>query len=122
MALIACRECNKEISDKAISCPNCGMPLQGVQPVHMVHEPKKGTPVLVWVFIVAVAGFAGMFLLGSVLSLGDDEKIHLENLIEDCRKTQNELIRKNPGSHNFNRMCDKLDFQYREKYGSYYPG
>lgn len=27
MALIKCPECNKEISDKAISCPNCGYPL-----------------------------------------------------------------------------------------------
>lgn len=27
MALISCPECNKEISDKAISCPNCGYPL-----------------------------------------------------------------------------------------------
>lgn len=26
MALIKCPECGKEISDKAISCPNCGMP------------------------------------------------------------------------------------------------
>jgi hypothetical protein len=27
MALINCPECKKEISDKAISCPNCGLPL-----------------------------------------------------------------------------------------------
>lgn len=27
MALINCPECNKEISDKAMSCPNCGYPL-----------------------------------------------------------------------------------------------
>ena len=26
MALIKCYECSKEISDKAISCPNCGAP------------------------------------------------------------------------------------------------
>ena len=26
MALINCPECGKEISDKAISCPNCGVP------------------------------------------------------------------------------------------------
>lgn len=28
MALINCPECNKEISDKASSCPNCGFPIQ----------------------------------------------------------------------------------------------
>lgn len=27
MALISCPECNKQISDKAISCPNCGFPI-----------------------------------------------------------------------------------------------
>ena len=26
MALIKCSECGKEISDKAIACPNCGCP------------------------------------------------------------------------------------------------
>lgn len=29
MVLIACAECGKEISDKAISCPNCGAPISG---------------------------------------------------------------------------------------------
>jgi len=28
MALIPCKECGKEISDKAVTCPNCGMPPQ----------------------------------------------------------------------------------------------
>ncbi len=28
MALIKCPECNKEISDKAVFCPNCGFPIQ----------------------------------------------------------------------------------------------
>ena len=28
MALIKCPECGKEISDKALACPNCGMPLR----------------------------------------------------------------------------------------------
>lgn len=28
MALIKCQECGKEISDKAVVCPNCGNPIQ----------------------------------------------------------------------------------------------
>lgn len=28
MALIICKECGKEISDKAKCCPNCGLPLK----------------------------------------------------------------------------------------------
>ena len=35
VALIKCKECGKEISDQAISCPNCGYP--------MVH-PKPNYP------------------------------------------------------------------------------
>lgn len=31
MALINCPECGKEISDKAVSCPNCGMPLDKME-------------------------------------------------------------------------------------------
>lgn len=31
MALIKCSECEKEISDKATSCPNCGCPLNNLQ-------------------------------------------------------------------------------------------
>ncbi len=29
MALIKCPECEREISDKAVSCPNCGCPIEG---------------------------------------------------------------------------------------------
>lgn len=32
MALIKCSECGKEVSDKAISCPNCGYPIQSPSP------------------------------------------------------------------------------------------
>jgi RNA polymerase subunit RPABC4/transcription elongation factor Spt4 len=27
LALIPCKECGKEISDKAVTCPNCGVPV-----------------------------------------------------------------------------------------------
>lgn len=31
MALINCDECNQEISDKAASCPKCGIPIASAQ-------------------------------------------------------------------------------------------
>lgn len=37
MALIACLECTKEISDKATACPHCGNPMQYV-PAPMVEH------------------------------------------------------------------------------------
>ena len=45
MALINCKECGKEISDKAKACPNCGYPLddelnskQNVSQINSLHE------------------------------------------------------------------------------------
>lgn len=40
MALIICQECNKKISDKAISCPNCGLPMKQERPTQIVKESK----------------------------------------------------------------------------------
>ena len=39
MALITCKECNKEISDKASACPNCGCPLETIN--RDINEEKK---------------------------------------------------------------------------------
>ena len=38
MALINCPECNKEISNKAHSCPNCGFPIAIRSSVHVGTE------------------------------------------------------------------------------------
>lgn len=37
MALVNCTECNKEISDKALTCPYCGNP---IAPVQSPVQPK----------------------------------------------------------------------------------
>ena len=34
VALIKCKECGKEISDQAISCPNCGYPMKYPKPYY----------------------------------------------------------------------------------------
>ena len=34
VALITCKECGKEISDKAIACPNCGYPMKYPTPYY----------------------------------------------------------------------------------------
>lgn len=39
MALIKCPECEKEVSDKASSCPHCGNP---ISETHMVHTNRYG--------------------------------------------------------------------------------
>ncbi|MCL2697343.1 MAG: hypothetical protein FWE74_04605 [Oscillospiraceae bacterium] len=41
MALINCKECSKEISDKAAACPNCGCPAELPEPP---TSPIQGPP------------------------------------------------------------------------------
>lgn len=42
MALINCPECNKEVSDKAGACPNCGHPIEKTTPVAALqHDTNK---------------------------------------------------------------------------------
>ena len=41
MSLINCPECSKEISDKALSCPNCGYPLSIYQNSANFYIKKK---------------------------------------------------------------------------------
>lgn len=38
MALVECPECKKQISDKAVSCPNCGFPLKQQQTDNAVNN------------------------------------------------------------------------------------
>ncbi|MCL4403895.1 zinc-ribbon domain-containing protein [Patescibacteria group bacterium] len=40
MALIKCSECSKEISDKAITCPFCGNPINNV-PAQVKNNPTQ---------------------------------------------------------------------------------
>ena len=70
MALINCPECNKEISDKAKSCPNCGLPLRELEVEHDRNEHEEllkipelpidlniGNQIVNWGFDAAVDGF-----------------------------------------------------------------
>lgn len=43
MALISCPECNKEISDKAQSCPSCGVPILEGAPNEIPHSAVTRT-------------------------------------------------------------------------------
>ncbi|MCE5248075.1 zinc ribbon domain-containing protein [bacterium] len=59
MALIHCRECGREISDKAAACPNCGAPPRTL--LELLHENNKKVAVASFVIIVAVTVAAMIF-------------------------------------------------------------
>lgn len=91
MALIKCPECEREISDKAVSCPHCGMPIRAVttdsEPKANNHTKKKGAHKYAIVATVAVALIA-FFVAISSGSLGAEGKIALrdcETLQEMCK-------------------------------------
>lgn len=69
MALTECLECGKEISDQAISCPNCGNPMNGVQTIEATGKKYKAIQAVgfvlvligVLLFVVGPLGAAGVF-------------------------------------------------------------
>lgn len=64
MALIACAECGKEISDKAAACPHCGAPVVGAAPV-MTVTTQQPSSWWKWLIVVPVGGFLLLMLIGS---------------------------------------------------------
>lgn len=52
MALLACTECGKEISDKASSCPSCGAPSAASPP----KRTKRKTSPVAWAALIAIVG------------------------------------------------------------------
>ncbi len=70
MALIHCRECGREISDQAVSCPGCGFPLKDKPAVagpggllrSLVYEYKSPRTIFGMPLVHVVYGFgpAGM--------------------------------------------------------------
>jgi tRNA_anti-like len=49
MAIIACKECTREVSDKAACCPHCGVSIAGVAQ----REPRRVKP---WLYGMLIAG------------------------------------------------------------------
>ena len=41
MAMIKCPECGNDVSDKALSCPKCGCPINNEKEVKKEEEEKK---------------------------------------------------------------------------------
>lgn len=86
MSLIKCSECGKEVSDKAISCPNCGNPINLNSNSDVVVNNKKGKKVRkkdstlsIWAFVLSL--FAYLSVIGFILALvdlcqNDKEKSH----------------------------------------------
>lgn len=67
MALIACEECGKQISDKATACPHCGAPTRvtdtqpmAASPVQQVQLVKSAKSRGIYIILALFFGFLGV--------------------------------------------------------------
>ena len=103
MALIKCSECGKEISNKAISCPNCGYRI----------PPKKLTKLdKIFVPIISILIFAG--IMGIMFSPSLVKTSYPHANVKNISNGESKYIyEKVPGS---NISKQKLNPNYRSTY------
>ena len=63
MAIIACKECAREVSDEAVSCPHCGVPIAGA-------PPRKPRRVKSWLYGILIIGLLAWGALTSLWLTG----------------------------------------------------
>ena len=93
MALVQCPECGKEVSDQALSCPNCGYVMQKAESIEPVTtKSAKKIPDKRIITIVCV-----VVLIAGLLYISDSGLNQYEKLaLEDCKILRNML--KDPSS------------------------
>jgi hypothetical protein len=68
MGLVACRDCGKEVSDRAATCPACGGPMQGANASAAGPAARPG-PSKAMRLVALLASF-GMLYVGAQLFAG----------------------------------------------------
>ncbi|MFT6865914.1 MAG: DNA-directed RNA polymerase subunit RPC12/RpoP [Cyclobacteriaceae bacterium] len=124
MALIKCPECEKEISDKANSCPNCGYELNP-KPKELKEPPKHkndGSGCGTWIVVIGVI-FLILYLIGSFSDdnsssnspSGSTNKFLAYTYAEDFVKKK----LKSPGTAEFPGTFEKADHITELRYNKY---
>ena len=105
MALIACIECNKEISDKAKICPHCGI---------KTPQPKPNTWLPATILIVMLS----WVFIEKVNTPESKEKARERDVIKMCwNQYENKAL--DPNSKRFvAKTCYDLESKYKNKYNS----
>lgn len=99
MALVACSECNHQVSDKAPSCPGCGAP---------IPRPKSGAGGLLKWTAVIVAGVLGLYWLIAANDPTREQRLMDREAYQLCQKMA--ASTGNPGA------CEGMRKDYWAKY------
>jgi uncharacterized protein (DUF983 family) len=81
MALISCKECKAEISDKAAACPKCG--------VELAKGKTRGA--LKTVLIIGVLLVAGFFAMDAMFSTSKREQADFDRAIDRGHEAMKKL-------------------------------
>lgn len=121
MALISCSECRKEISDKAVTCPHCGAPVESTPIVNRwSEEPKrKKSSIWKWLFGVPVGGFVLLMIIGSCAGNTPEgkERQASRDAISLCWSEQGRKSLDSGTARFVAGTCEKMESDYRAKWG-----
>lgn len=85
MAMISCKECKAEISDKAVACPKCG--------AEMAKGKTRST--LSTIVIVGVILVALFFAMDAMFSGNKRERADFERSLDDLHRANQNVERLN---------------------------
>lgn len=109
MSLIKCTECGKEISDKASNCPNCGCPINSINPIirtvpqgDIKTKPrkKKSSGAFTIILLLILAGLVLIFrktnpfeglnlnakknIISECIGVTDEESKIIDDVLNSC--------------------------------------
>ena len=74
MALMACPDCGRQVSDQALACPQCGRPFRSAEPPERLRREARflqslttGCGCLLLLFVFAMVGFAVLLVMYGVV-------------------------------------------------------
>ncbi len=106
MAMIVCNECQKEISDTAKACPNCG-----------AEVPRA--KVWPWVIGIPVALFIVFLIFGATRANTPEgqAKSKARDAISYCWKQQRDQSLSSGSQQFVASTCKKMEQDFRDRYG-----